>query len=214
MHMQNNTTIGGMNFGGGWRGTRWRMTAWASVVGLLLLVPLTAMQFSEEVTWSLFDFLFMGALLMSVGVAYEVAMRMTDSVAYRTAVGIAVITTFLLVWINGAVGIIGDGPINLLYLGVIVIGLIGAIITKLEPVGMALSLIAMAMVQLLVPVIALIIWKAGWQESLMNPNSTHTPFAPGIAPVFILNSVFAMAFVVSSLLFRHSERRNVERGAT
>ncbi len=214
MNMQNNTTIGSMDFGGGWRGTRWRMTAWASVVGLLLLVPLTAMQYTEEVNWTLFDFVFMGALLMSVGAVYEVAMRMTDSTAYRVAVGIAVVTTFLLVWINGAVGIIGDGPINLLYLGVIVTGIVGALIAKLEPLGLARALIAMAMVQLLVPVIALVIWKAGWQEALMDPNSPHAPFAPGIGPVFILNSVFAMALVASALLFRHSARRNVERSTT
>lgn len=214
MSMQNNTTIGSMEFGGGWRGTRWRMAAWASVVGLLLLVPLTAMQYTEEVDWSLFDFVFMGALLMSVGAVYEVAMRMTDSTAYRVAVGIAVVTTFLLVWINGAVGIIGDGPINLLYLGVIMTGIVGALIAKLEPLGMARALIAMAMVQMLVPVIALVIWKAGWQEALMDPNSPHAPFAPAIAPVFVLNSVFAMAFVASALLFRHSARRNVERSAT
>lgn len=214
MNMQNNTTIGSMDFGGGWRGTRWRMTAWASVVGLLLLVPLIAMQYTEEVDWTAVDFILMGTLMMSVGIVYEVAMRMTDSIAYRIAVGIAVITTFLLVWINGAVGIIGDGPINLLYLGVIVTGIVGALIAKLESLGMARTLITMAMVQLLIPIIALIIWKAGWQEALMDPNSPHAPFAPGIAPVFILNSVFAMAFVASALLFRHSARKSAERGAT
>ena len=66
-----------------------------------------------------------------------------------------------------------------------------AFIARFQPRGMALALFATAVAQMLVPVIALLIWKAGWQELLIDPNSPHPPFDPGIAPVFGLNAVFA-----------------------
>jgi hypothetical protein len=47
---------------------------------------------------------------------------------------------------------------------------------------------------MLVPVIALVIWKAGWEDLLIDPNSPNPPFDPGIAPVFGLNAVFVMLF--------------------
>ena len=137
--------------------------------------------------------------------------------AYRVATGIAVATALVLFWVNAAVGIIGDGPVNLMYLGVLTVGFVGAFIARFQPRGMALALLATAVAQMLVPVIALVIWKAGWQDLLIDPNSPHSPFHPGIAQVFGLNAVFAMLWVVSGLLFRHaaepwSENREEERG--
>lgn len=126
------------------------------------------------------------------------------STAYRVATGIAVATAFVLLWINAAAGIIGDGPVNVMYLGVLAVGFVGAFITHFQPRGMALTLFATTVAQMLVPVIALVIWKAGRLDLLIDPNSPHPPFHPGIAPVFILNAVFAMLWIVSGLLFRHA----------
>jgi hypothetical protein len=106
------------------------------------------------------------------------------------AVRVAVITAVLLVWINAAVGIIGQGPINLLYFGVLAAGLLGALIVRLEPQGMSRVLFAMAFAQALVPVIALI---------MREPD-----FAPGVPQVFCLNAVFVILWIGSALLFRRS----------
>ena len=58
---------------------------------------------------------------------------------------------------------------------------------------MALALLAMAIVQTLVPFIALVIWK--------------TEVAPGAAvPVIGLNGVFVVLFATSALLFRRAAR--------
>ena len=62
--------------------------------------------------------------------------------AYRVAIGVAVASALILVWINAAAGIIGDGPINLMYFGVIAVGMIGAFIARLEPRGMSRALFA------------------------------------------------------------------------
>ncbi len=132
--------------------------------------------------------------------------------AYRVASGLALAVAFVLFWLTAAVGIIGDGPINLLYLGVLALGFAGAYFARLQPSGMALALIGTAIAQLLVPVIALVIWKAGGADLLTNPDSPHPPFHPGIMPVFGLNAVFVLLWCVSAGLFRKTASGPRARG--
>lgn len=164
----------------------------------ILLLPLLAMQFTDEVAWDLTDFVVAGALLLGTGFTYELVARKWDNIAYRAAVGVALAAALLLVWLNLAVGIIGNegNPANLMYLGVLAVGFIGAAIARLEPRGMARALFATALAQVLVPVLALIIWK---------PSVTAWG-APGVLGVFVLNAFFAMLFVGSALLFRRAVR--------
>ena len=63
----------------------------------------------------------------------------------------------ILLWLSAGVGIIGrDGdPANLLYVGVLATGLLGALIARFRPAGMARALQATAVAQVLVAVIAL-----------------------------------------------------------
>jgi hypothetical protein len=171
----------------------------AIVTALILLVPVLG-----GWNWPPFAFVFWGALLFGTGLIYDLIARKGGTIAYRAAVGIACATGLVLVFINAAAGIIGDGPVNLMYLGVLAVGFGGAFIARFQSRGMALALSATAVAQMLVPVIALVIWKAGWQDVLIDPNSPHPPFHPGIAPVFGLNAVFAMLWVVSASLFRHA----------
>jgi hypothetical protein len=95
------------------RGSRWRIAAWGTAAALILL-PLLAMQLTDEVVWDAADFAFACALVVGVGVAYELAARMTGNSSYRAAVGVALAAAFILVWANGAVGIIGneENPAN------------------------------------------------------------------------------------------------------
>jgi hypothetical protein len=46
----------------------------AVVTGLILLIPLVAMQFTNEVNWSVTDFILMGSLLFGTGTLLVVAM--------------------------------------------------------------------------------------------------------------------------------------------
>jgi hypothetical protein len=112
----------------------------------------------------------------------------------------------VLLWINAAAGIVGDGPVNALYVGVILVGCAGAFIARLQPCGMALALLATAIAQMSVPVMALAIWKAGWQDLLTDPGSPHPPFHPGIGPVFGLNAAFALVWLVSAWLYHRAAR--------
>ena len=131
------------------------------------------------------------------------------TVAYGAAVALACATALALVFINAAAGIIGDGPVNLMYAGVLAVGFVGALIARFEPRGVALALFATAAAQMLVPVVALMMWKAGWQDLLIDPRSPHPPFHPGILPVFGLNALFAVLWVVSGVLFRAAGRPTI-----
>jgi hypothetical protein len=179
----------------------------AIVTGCIMLVPVLGSLFVEGWNWGLFDFVILAALLFGTGLAYELISRKGGTAAYRIAVGMACATGFLLVFINAAVGIIGDGLVNLLYFGVLAVGFIGAFMARFEPRGMSLALFATAVAQILVPVIALAMWEAGWHDLLVEPNSPHSPFDPGIAAIFGLNGVFAVLFVASALLFRRARNR-------
>lgn len=162
---------------------------------LILMIPLIAMQFTSEVNWTAFDFVAMGVMLFSAGLAYVLISKMRDNLAYRMGVGVAVVTGFVLVWMNLAVGLIGseDNPLNQMYFGVLLIGVIGAVLSVFRPRGMMYALYATSLAQALVPVIALII--KGLQ---MDPVDMQ----PGVLGVFVLNSFFALMFLLSATLFR------------
>jgi hypothetical protein len=116
----------------------WRAAAW-SFAALILLLPLVAMRFTAEVNWTVGDFIFASLLIGSVGLTLELAVRVSPSRTYRGGVGFAVAAAFLLVWANGAVGMIGneDNPYNLLFLGVIPLALLGAVVARFRAAGMA-----------------------------------------------------------------------------
>lgn len=74
---------------------------------LLLMIPQVAMQFSDEVAWSTFDFLLMGGLLTAVGLAVEISLRILKTSTQRLIVIAVVFILFLVVWIELAVGVFG-----------------------------------------------------------------------------------------------------------
>jgi hypothetical protein len=169
-----------------------RLGVWAIVVAAVLMIPLWA-----DWPWTGSDFVFGAVVLFGSAAVYELIARRSGNSAYRFAVGIAVVAALLLIWINAAVGIIGEpgGP-NVMYLGVLAVGFIGALIARFRSHGMARALFAMAIVQMLVPVVALAVAK---------PQITMEP--PGVVGVFALNAFFAMLFVGSALLFRRASAK-------
>ncbi|WP_299358742.1 hypothetical protein [uncultured Paracoccus sp.] len=142
---------------GGRPRSRWRLAAW-SIAAALILLPLVGMRFTDEVDWTPADFACASALVLGVGLTYELTVRTTVNRAYRAAVAVGLTAAFILIWINGAVGIIGseDHPANRMYGGVLAVGIIGAVIVRFRAYGMARVLVAVALAQLLVAVIALV----------------------------------------------------------
>ena len=159
---------------------------------LILLLPLIAMRFTDEMVWDLADFAVASALLFGAGFTFELIARKAGSIAYRTAVGIAVSAALLLVWVNLAVGIIGneDNPANLMYIGVLAVGIVGAVIARFQPHGMARALLAMALAQVLVAVIALI---------------------TGLGHTFVVTGFFVALWLTSAWLFRRSSEEPISK---
>jgi hypothetical protein len=178
--------------GGGRRRSPWRIAAWG-LAALLLLLPLVAMRFDTGVNWTLSDFIFAGALIGGVGLAFELAVRMTSNLAYRAGVGFALAAAFLIVWANGAVGMIGseDNPFNLLFLAVIAMALIGAIVARFRAAGMALAMAAAAIAHAAVATVGMFSDLRGG----------------------ILSLAFAGLWLLSAALFRKAARDQASAGA-
>lgn len=73
---------------------------------LILLVPLVAMLFSNEVKWDLTDFAAVGALLIGGGLIFELITTKVNA-KYRNIIAIVVTGAVLLIWVELAVGIFG-----------------------------------------------------------------------------------------------------------
>jgi hypothetical protein len=120
--------------------------------------------------------------------------------AYLFAVGVALAAALILVWSSLGVGIIGaDGdPANLMYFGVLAVGIVGAIVARFRPEGMARALFATALAQAQVAAIALIL-------------GLGLPWSPPVE-LLALNGFFVALFVGSALLFRHAGRGQTPAG--
>jgi len=77
------------------------------IVGTILLIPLIAMQLTNEVNWSLFDFIIMGAMLTITGLLGEIIFKKVKKYKHRVAFYVVVAIIFLLIWAELAVGIFG-----------------------------------------------------------------------------------------------------------
>jgi hypothetical protein len=122
----------------------------------------------------------------------EEAMK-TNNSTYRSAVGVALAAALILAWLALGVGVLGrDGdPANLMYIGVFAIAIIGATTARFKPHGMSRALLATALGQALVTVIALI---AGVHRSGVSP----------VAEIVGLNGFFIAMFLASAWLFRNA----------
>ena len=77
------------------------------VVAILLSIPLIAMQFTDEVSWTILDFVVIGILLLSIWFICELTIRKVSKIKHRIAICITILVVFLLIWAELAVGIFG-----------------------------------------------------------------------------------------------------------
>lgn len=133
----------------GRRGNPWSLWVWGAAAALLA-TPLVAMRLTDEVNWTASDFAIFAVMLGAAGGAWELGMRTSSSISYRLGVTAAVGTAFLLVWATLAVGFIGneEHPANLMYAGLLIVGLIGAVLAQFRAGGLAVTLVVMAIGQM------------------------------------------------------------------
>lgn len=142
--MTGTTAIGNL------RRNRLRPYIWA-MAACLLLLPAIAMQFENSgVNWTVGDFVLMGIMLATACGLYELGAWLSGNSAYRAGFGLAAISGFLTVWVNLAVGMLGDedGTANLMFVGVLFIAAAGSLVATLKPRGMSRAMFATALAQL------------------------------------------------------------------
>lgn len=185
----------------------------ALVAALILLLPFLAMQLDwlvpdpgspspESVNWTLFDFVFAGVLIVGTGLLFELAVRKAPNIEYRAAVGVALAAAFLLIWWSGAVGIIGseDNAANFMYFGVLAVAIVGVVLARFQAQGSALAMVATALAQVSVGVIALV--------GGLGATDPSWPW-----DVVGLTGFFAALWLGSAWLFRRSAQQLSAAGA-
>jgi hypothetical protein len=181
------TVAGGTGDGGERRRSLWKTPA--AVTALFVLAGSLGNHFVEGWNWEPLGFVRVGIILFGFGLAYELVTRNMDTIAYRAAVAVALVTALGLLWAN----FVQMADVNIaaaMYFGVPLVGIIGAVIARLRPAGMTRALFATAFAQALILTIALI------------RNSHVTSWAPAVTRGFAGNAFFVMLFVGSALLFR------------
>jgi hypothetical protein len=177
-----------------WRRSLWRFVLWASPTALLI-APAVAMQFTGEVLWTPFDFVFAAVLVYGATGTADLAIRKGSNMAYRLGAGLAVLVSFLLIWVNAAVGIIGneDNPANLMFLAIIAVATAGSVIARFQARGMARAMLTACVLTAGIAVAAPVF---GW--------GADEP--PGTAGLMMLIGGFAAMWGISTALFAKAAR--------
>ncbi|WP_224484754.1 hypothetical protein [Robertkochia aurantiaca] len=84
-----------------------RLTGILVTIGCILLLPLVAMQFTNEVNWTTSDFIIMGILLLTTGPLCEFILRRVTSLRFRLGLCLLILFLSFLIWAELAVGIFG-----------------------------------------------------------------------------------------------------------
>ena len=120
---------------------------------------------------------------------------MSAQTFYRAGAAVAVIASILQVWMNLAVGIVGesDNPVNQGFFGVVVTAAACSYVARLHPDGMVRAMLAVSGVQAM---LALAVATA--------PSTAQDPMGP--AGVLTLSGIFVALWLVSAALFHRSAR--------
>jgi hypothetical protein len=183
--------------------TLWKTPA--AITALILGVPLLRSLFAGEWGWDIRAFLLVGAVgsfLFAAGLTFQMLIRRLGTPAYRAAVGVALMTVFLLVWGNFIQGADDVNRAAFGYFVVPMVAIIGASVARFQPNGMARVMFVTALVQASVLVILLI-----------TRNPDITPWSAAVLRGFGGNAFYVASFVASALLFRKAARGESSPGA-
>lgn len=166
----------------------------------LLLIPFIAMQFTSEVQWSLFDFLLMGAILFTIGMAFRFLIGRSGKLSYRLGVALAVGTTFFMIWANLAVGLIGAGANagNLMYGGVLLVGIVSVFVSGFTPRGMERAMYVVLAALVVHTIVAL---GAGMAD---YPSSSTVE-------ILGVNGFFVFFYTLAAMFFRFTSLHSSEQ---
>ena len=112
---------------------------------------------------------------------------------YVQAAALAVVTALFLLFGIGALGIVGDGDRDAMYLAAPAVALLGALVARFRAAGMALALSGAALTTLVVAVVAVVlVVRADESASLLD--------------IVGISAMYAALFAASGWLFWRSDR--------
>ena len=153
----------------------------------LLMVPLVASRLVEGWNWDAGGFVFVYVLFFGTGMVYAVIARKMAAWSYKAGVGVALVAGFALGWSNMVHVADSENPANLVYYSVLAVGVVGALLARLQARGLALTLFVMAATLALIAV--------------MLPSGAPPDMARRMA---IGHGVYVALFTASGLMFRHA----------
>ncbi|HEV7694169.1 MAG TPA: hypothetical protein VGO52_25265 [Hyphomonadaceae bacterium] len=120
---------------------------------------------------------------------------------YVLAIGVALGAALMIVWLMGAVGILGieGDPADRMYFGVLAVGVVGALVARFRPTEMAYAMMAM--------VLAL-----GGVAAAALAMGMHTAPYSSILEIVGINGIFGVLFTTSAFLFWRSGRSQAVQG--
>ncbi len=146
--------------------------------------------------WDLLDFLVFGGMIAALLLIIFIARRQSANPSYRFAMAIAGVGGFLVAWINGAVGIIGneENDANLLFFGILGVAAVGALIARFKASGMARTMAFVAGLQVFVAAFAIAADlgadSPGWPRGLLS-----------------ITAVITLVWLLSAWLFSRAAKR-------
>ena len=151
------------------------------------MVPLVASQFVDDWHWGVGGFVGVYVLLFLTGIAITLIAGRMGVWSYKVAIAMTLVAGLALGWSTMVQTADSGHPERLWYLSVLVMGFIGACLTRLKASGLAITLFAMA------TVLALI--------SVVLPSGAPPDMALRMA---IGHGAVIALFTASGLLFRHA----------
>ncbi len=164
--------------------------------GALLLLAMPALLGAP---WTSSDYGFAAILFALAGGAVELGLLASSNIAYRFGTMVAVVTAFLLIWVNAAVGFLGNeaNPANALFGLVLLVALGGAVLARFTARGMAQAMAVAAVAQLLAGIVG---WSLGWAS----------PGANGVREVAIGTGLFCALWCISAASFARAARQSAQ----
>jgi hypothetical protein len=140
--------------------------------------------------WDALDFAVFGGMFAVVVFVFLLVRSKSSNSSYRFAAAVALAAAFILTWVNGAVGIIGneENDANLMFFGVLAVGAVGSIIARGRAPAMTRAMYATAVAQALVAVIA-----------IAGDMGTSGPVWP--KDLLVMTAFFVALWVVAGRLF-------------
>lgn len=146
-----------------WYRSRLRLIGWGAALALLALPALAMSAGADGVQWSASDFILFGVMLAMLGGGIELAVSRSAERSHQIGGTVMALTGFLTVWVNLAVGMIGDGAnaFNLVFLGIVVAVAVAAVMVGGRPAALAKIALGAAAVQLVTAVAGLGVDRIG-----------------------------------------------------